>query len=91
MVHPYTGDRTRLTVSFNARVETVRRIAAGDPGFGMPSVGVCVNCDAADVGESEQQQQQRGDGLVEGSKGGVDKTLELLESSESVQRPREDL
>lgn len=87
MVHPYTGDRTRLTVSFNARVETVRRIAAGDPGFGMPSVGVCVNCDAADVGESEQQQQQRGDGL----KGGVDETLELLESSESVQRPREDL
>lgn len=87
MVHPYTGDRTRLTVSFNARVETVRRIAAGDPGFGMPSVGVCVNCDAADVGESAQQQQQRGDGL----KGGVDETLELLESSESVQRPREDL
>lgn len=44
MVHPYTGDQVRTTLSFNARVEMVEALQKDDPGYGEPTFGVCANC-----------------------------------------------
>ena len=70
MVHPYTGDRVRTSVSFNAKVEMVEAVEPGDPQYGQPSFGVCVNCGPLrDGGEGEAEGDGVGDGVGEGGAG----------------------